>query len=253
MKAKKLFVSFMVGVMLFNASSTTALAAETTPPVTIVDNVQETNILDTENQDTNNEKVIVEDKENLATEVVKDTEEAEEAEDEEVAEVKEEKEKEEVEDKEEKTEDKKKTAATKKKTAAQKKKEAAEQAEFDKQVELLAALIETEAGNQRHEGKVGVANVVLNRVGNKKITAARIENVIRAKGQFSVVRLGTFDRALKRYDKVNTSMEKACIKAAKAALNGENHVGKRLYFTRYSKSLSRKHSNGLKIEDHLFW
>ena len=252
MKAKKLFVSFMVGVMLFNASSTTALAAETITPVTTVDNIQEANTLVPENQDTidknENIEVIIEDKENLATEVEKDTEADKEVED--VAEVKEDEE--DIEEVEE-TEDNKKKAVAKKKTDAQKKKDAAEQAEYDKQVELLAALIETEAGNQRHEGKVGVANVVLNRVGNKKITAARIENVIRAKGQFSVVRLGTFDRALKRYDKVNTSMEKACIKAAKAALNGENHVGKRLYFTRYSKSLSRKHSNGLKIEDHLFW
>lgn len=244
MKAKKLFIRFMVGVLLLNASSMNAFAAATT--VTTEAEVTKTIEEVLANQDTTDDK----DSENATIEE-KEAEETKKAEEEKKAEEakKAEEEKKAKEAEEKAKEEEKKEALAKKKAVADKKK----QAEYNAQVKLLAALIETEAGNQGYKGKVAVANVVLNRVGNKKITAARIENVIRAKGQFSVVRLGTFDKALKRYNTVNTAMERACIKAAKAALDGENYVGKRLYFTRYSKSLSQRHKSGIKIQDHLFW
>lgn len=142
------------------------------------------------------------------------------------------------------------TAAKTKAKASAKKKQTAE---YNKQVKLLAALIYTEAGNQPYKGKVGVANVVLNRVGSKKVTSAKIHKVIHAPNQFYVVRNGSFKRAMNRYDKFNSANEKESIKAAKAALNGKNYVGKRKFFTGYSKKLKNNHPSGIKIGDHYFW
>ena len=120
-------------------------------------------------------------------------------------------------------------------------------------MKYLAALIYTEAGNQPYKGKVAVANVVLNRVGSKKITAEKIRDVIYAPNQFSVVRNGSFERALNNYNDFDSAQEKDCIKAAKAALEGKNYVGGREYFTRYTRSLASSYPSGVKIGDHYFW
>ena len=62
------------------------------------------------------------------------------------------------------------------------------------EMELLAQLIEAEAGNQSLEGKRLVADVVLNRVDDGRFGDG-IEGVIFADGQFSVVRNGAFEKA----------------------------------------------------------
>ena len=62
------------------------------------------------------------------------------------------------------------------------------------ELELLAQLVEAEAGNQDFEGKCLVVDVVLNRVESPDFPNT-IEEVIFQDGQFSVITNGAFDKA----------------------------------------------------------
>lgn len=62
------------------------------------------------------------------------------------------------------------------------------------EIELLAKLVRSEAGNQEMIGKRLVADVVLNRIDSETFPDT-VEGVIRQDGQFSVIRNGSFDRA----------------------------------------------------------
>lgn len=62
------------------------------------------------------------------------------------------------------------------------------------EVELLAILIQAEAGNQDERGKRYVADVVLNRVDSKQFPDT-IEEVINQDNQFSVILDGAYDKA----------------------------------------------------------
>lgn len=92
------------------------------------------------------------------------------------------------------------------------------------ELDMLAAIIECEAGGEKRVGKVAVGAVVLNRVKSKKFPGT-IAKVIKQKGQFSPVRSGKFSRVLAR------GARKDCYEAARAALNGENPVGNALFFS----------------------
>lgn len=123
------------------------------------------------------------------------------------------------------------------------------------ELKLLACLVHAEAGNQSYEGKLAVANVVLNRVKSSKY-ANTIKAVIYQPGQFTVARSGSLDKQLDRYESYSTKSQLLTIKAAKAALSGANNIGSRLYFNAYKSAVSKgydKKKNSVKIEDHLFW
>ena len=62
------------------------------------------------------------------------------------------------------------------------------------EMELLAQLVQAEAGNQSLEGKRLVVDVVLNRVADPRFPDT-VEEVIFQPGQFSVVNNGAFERA----------------------------------------------------------
>jgi len=62
------------------------------------------------------------------------------------------------------------------------------------EVELLAILIQAEAGNQDELGKRYVVDVVLNRVDDKRFPDT-IEEVINQDKQFSVIKDGAYDKA----------------------------------------------------------
>ena len=61
-------------------------------------------------------------------------------------------------------------------------------------MELIAQLVEAEAGNQPFEGKCLVVDVVLNRVASPDFPNT-VEEVIYQDGQFSVINNGAFDKA----------------------------------------------------------
>lgn len=81
-----------------------------------------------------------------------------------------------------------------------------------KQVELLARLIYSEANGEPYKGKLAVGNVVLNRMERKKTS---LYNVIFQKGQFDGIRTSRF----KYKYKVDESYQ-ICLKAATELLNG---------------------------------
>lgn len=90
-----------------------------------------------------------------------------------------------------------------------------------KQLRLMSALIYAEAGNQSYAGKKAVGIVVMNRVRSSSFPN-NLTDVIYQPYQFSPARNGALDKALNLYDK--GSIDKDCIKAAKASLNGDTYV-----------------------------
>lgn len=136
------------------------------------------------------------------------------------------------------------------------------------ELRLLSCLIFAEAGNQSYKGKLAVANIVINR-SNSNIFwhVDTIKEVIYDKKwsiQFSVIREGSsgispMDRALNIYDTKkypnDSSKENMseCIKATKAALNGENNIGSYLYFSANSSYFGQKYSNHVIIGGHIFY
>ncbi len=125
----------------------------------------------------------------------------------------------------------------------------------DDELKLLACLVHSEAGNQSYEGRLAVANVVLNRIKSSKYPNT-IKAVIYQPGQFTVADSGSLAKQLANYGNYNSNSQKLSVKAAKAALAGANNIGSRLYFHSYKSAKKKgydKKSNAVKIEDHLFW
>ncbi|HHU73089.1 MAG TPA: cell wall hydrolase [Clostridiales bacterium] len=123
------------------------------------------------------------------------------------------------------------------------------------ELKLLACLVHAEAGNQSYEGKLAVANIVLNRVRSKKYPNT-IKKVIYQAGQFTVAKSGSLQKQLDNYHNYDSNSQKLSIKAAKAALEGANNIGSRLYFHTYKAAVKKgydKKPNSVKLEDHLFW
>lgn len=87
-------------------------------------------------------------------------------------------------------------------------------------LKLLAKLVEAEAGSEPYEGKLAVASVVMNRVKDDRYPDT-VKGVIYAPNQFSPARNGKLDKI---------SASKDSIKAAEAALSGENNVPGAVYF-----------------------
>lgn len=111
-------------------------------------------------------------------------------------------------------------------------------------MELLATIIYCEAGNQSHEGKVAVGNVVINRV-NSGSFPNTFEAVIRAPRQFSPVASGKFDRMLG-----SGRVPENCYVAAQDAMDGISYVDDCLYFK--NPKIAGAHA-GITIGDHVFW
>ncbi|WP_217594152.1 cell wall hydrolase [Cohnella sp. GbtcB17] len=85
---------------------------------------------------------------------------------------------------------------------------------------LLAKLVEAEAGSEPYAGKLAVASVVMNRLHNDRYPDT-LRGVIYAPGQFSPAGNGSLERE---------TPSKDSLKAAKAALSGENNVPGALSF-----------------------
>lgn len=82
---------------------------------------------------------------------------------------------------------------------------------------LLACVVTAEAGGECYEGKLAVANIVLNRLNSGKY-GNTISDVVYAKGQFSVVKNGALDRAISK------GPNSESVQAAAEALSGTNNV-----------------------------
>lgn len=122
-------------------------------------------------------------------------------------------------------------------------------------LKLLVCLVHAEAGNQSYEGKLAVANVVLNRVKSRNYPNT-IKDVIYQSGQFSVSTSGSLDKQLKKYEDYSSESQKLTIKAVKSALAGTNNIGSRLHFNAYKSAVKKGYDDNkgsIKIDDQLFW
>lgn len=90
-------------------------------------------------------------------------------------------------------------------------------------LQLLAAIIECEAGGESYTGKIAVGNVVLNRVASSRFPN-NIADVLYQRSQFTPVASGRFVLVLSR------GANAACTEAAQAVLNGEKAVGDDILF-----------------------
>ncbi|MDO4633890.1 MAG: cell wall hydrolase, partial [Eubacteriales bacterium] len=106
------------------------------------------------------------------------------------------------------------------------------------ELDLLAALIYCEAGNQSYEGQVAVGQVVMNRVESSSF-ADSIEGVIYESGQFTPASSGALASAI-------GNAPSSCYDAAAEALSGGGSVPDALYFNTGSGS-------GVKIGAHQFY
>ena len=91
------------------------------------------------------------------------------------------------------------------------------------ELNLLAAIIECEAGGESHTGKVAVGAVIMNRVRSGQFPNS-ITEVVYQSGQFSPVASGRLAAVLSR------GARSDCFQAAQEALNGSNPIGGALYF-----------------------
>ena len=125
-------------------------------------------------------------------------------------------------------------------------------------IKLLACIINAEAKGEPYAGKLGVANVVLNRFRNKKFPNT-IKKVIYQKHQFGPVKNGALNRELKNYSKgvyKKNKAAKASLKAAKEALKGRYIINKYNFNSKYyfnGKKASRARKNNIIIKNHRFW
>ena len=108
-------------------------------------------------------------------------------------------------------------------------------------VELLAALLECEAGNSNYEALLAVGSVVVNRMKSRHYPDT-VRGVIYQSGQFPPAHDGKVDKILKR------GVKDLCVQAATDALNGKNNVGDCMSFRAASSGRP-----GLVIGDNVFF
>lgn len=119
---------------------------------------------------------------------------------------------------------------------------------------LFVCLVFCEAGSEPYDGKLAVANVVLNRYHSSRFPNT-IKGVIYQSGQFSPTWNGSLNKKLATYDAGGFTAKNhlETIQAVKDALDGKNKIGSRLYFNGYNYEKSRGHQNAVRIGNHLFW
>lgn len=108
-------------------------------------------------------------------------------------------------------------------------------------MEMIAQLVEAEAGNQDLEGKRLVVDVVLNRVGSNQFPDT-VEEVIYQKNQFSVIKNGAFEKA-------GWNISDESFEAVR--LEYEEQTNKEVLFFGTKKRSYMKHGS-FKCQDHWF-
>lgn len=109
------------------------------------------------------------------------------------------------------------------------------------ELQILAALIQCEAGGEPYEGQVAVGSVVMNRV-RCAAYPNTVTEVIYASGQFTPAVTGKLDRVV-----LSGNIKPSCLQAAQEVLNGITNVGEALHFRRVGSK------QGIVIGNHVFW
>ena len=108
-------------------------------------------------------------------------------------------------------------------------------------LDLMAAIIECEAGGESYEGKVAVGAVVINRV-KSSVFPDTVMGVIYAPSQFSPVASGRMSVVLAR------GANESCYQAARDAMSGSSPVGDCVFFRTPIEGLTKIHIGG-----HIFY
>lgn len=106
-------------------------------------------------------------------------------------------------------------------------------------LDLMAAIIECEAGGESYEGKIGVGAVIMNRMRSSQFPNT-LSEVIYQSGQFSPVASGKLASVLSR------GVNQDCYDAARDVFAGANTIGDCLFFHAGS-------GNGLTIGNQTFY
>lgn len=119
---------------------------------------------------------------------------------------------------------------------------------------LLACIIEWEAGWEPYEGKLAVANVVLNRVRSPRFAQNTITAVIYAPGQFSGVLDGNGNIS-ERFGNLLAAgpSHDDCYSAAAEALAGVNNIGDYLFFISAKKANFARYTQYTILNNHCFY
>ena len=122
----------------------------------------------------------------------------------------------------------------------------------DEELYLLACVIDWEAGSEPYEGKLAVANVVLNRVRSSKFPSS-ISGVIYQNFQFSGVSDGAGGPSAKFQSRMNSGLStQTCMDAAVEALSGHNNIGGYTSFRMISVANMSAMSDYVIIGNHVF-
>ena len=122
----------------------------------------------------------------------------------------------------------------------------------EEEIWLIATVVNWEAGNQSYEGKLAVANVVLNRVRSSKYPNT-IKGVIYQNSQFSGVSDGAGGPSAKFQARLDKGPGTECIKAAMDALSGNNNVPGYLSFRALSHANYSAYASYIIIGNHCFY
>lgn len=109
------------------------------------------------------------------------------------------------------------------------------------EVDILAALIQCEAGGESYEGQLAVGSVVMNRVRCGGYPNS-IAEVIYASGQFVPASKGRMESLI-----LNGNIKASCVQAAQEVIGGRCNVGDALHFRRAGNR------EGTVIGNHVFW
>lgn len=116
-----------------------------------------------------------------------------------------------------------------------------EKAMASSNLDLMAAIIECEAGGESYEGKIAVGNVVMNRLNSSRYPDTLI-GVLYQKYQFAPVTSGRFEIVL------NRGANAACYQAAQNVFNGEVVIPYYLHFRTVIPGIT-----GIIIGGHIFY
>lgn len=109
------------------------------------------------------------------------------------------------------------------------------------ELNILAALVQCEAGGESYEGLLAVASVVMNRV-RCGAYPNTITDVIYASGQFSPANSTKMSNLA-----LSGNIKASCLQAAQEAINGNCNIGDALHFRRAGNK------DGIIIGNHVFW
>ena len=109
------------------------------------------------------------------------------------------------------------------------------------ELNILAALVQCEAGGESYAGQLAVASVVMNRVRSGAYPNT-VTDVIYASGQFSPANSTKMSNLA-----LTGNIKASCLQAAQEAINGNCNVGDALHFRRAGNK------DGIIIGNHVFW